>query len=148
MLESVPQVRNFLFAVRDEEKRVILEEIIQEFEDRVLTKMDKLERGLIHGDFNEQNILVREVNGEWNISSILDFGDNQYSCYLFELTIAMTYVMIMKRSVNVGSYVLRGYSKIRKIPAEELDLLKVCIRVKNQSIFSSTEAKKMQQLSR
>lgn len=107
-----------------------MERIINEFEDRVLKNLDKLEKGMIHGDFNEQNILVERRGEEWRMISILDFGDTQYSCYVFELATLMTYIMILVRSVNAGGYVLRGYSRIRKISDEELNLLKVSLQIK------------------
>ncbi|KAI4467235.1 hypothetical protein MML48_2g00006765 [Holotrichia oblita] len=130
MLNSVPELKKFLFAVEDSEKRSFLEDIIVEFEKKVLTKVDQLEKGMIHGDINEQNIIVEKIGGEWQFKSILDFGDSQYSCYLFELAIAMTYAILLKKNVDVGGHVIRGYEKVRKLPEEEFNLLKICIEAR------------------
>ena len=51
--------------------------------------------GIIHGDFNEQNILCnKDVTGEWYVCAVLDFGDAHYSAYVFELAITMCYMMM------------------------------------------------------
>ncbi|KRT82104.1 phosphotransferase, partial [Oryctes borbonicus] len=130
MMESVPDLKKFLFAVKDRDRRCIVEEIIEEFEEKVLTTVDKLDKGMIHGDFNEQNILVEKIDDEWRMKSILDFGDSQHSCYLFELAITMAYVMILRRCMNAGGHVLGGFQKVRKVPEEELNLLKICIEAR------------------
>lgn len=101
-------------------------DIVEQFERRVLTDArDKLETGMIHGDFNEQNILVAEINGKWTIKAVLDFGDSQYSCYLYELAIAVTYMMLLRRDVGVGGHVIAGYLGVKAISEMEFQLLKV-----------------------
>lgn len=112
--------------ISDENKRKIVSDVLEEVSKRVLPVTSQLEKVFIHGDFNEQNILVEEKDNEWFIKGILDFGDSHYGCYLFELAIAMTYMMIQGKSVEAGGYVLAGYNSIRKIRTEEYDLLKVC----------------------
>ncbi|KAK9728304.1 Phosphotransferase enzyme family [Popillia japonica] len=130
MLNCVPELKKFLFAIEDREKRSFLEDIIDEFGNKVLTNVDKLEKGMIHGDINEQNIIVERNGEEWHFKSILDFGDSQYSCYLFELAITMAYAIILKQNMDIGGYVIRGYEKVRKIPEEEFNLLKICIEAR------------------
>ena len=52
---------------------------------------------MIHGDCNEQNILVQQkygMAGVHEISGVLDWGDSHYSYYLFEAAIAALYAMI------------------------------------------------------
>lgn len=53
MLESVPKLKDFLSAVKDEEKRGIVEDVIAAFEKNVLANIDQFNKGIIHGDFNE-----------------------------------------------------------------------------------------------
>lgn len=98
-------------------------DVIDEFKQRVLEVRDQLEPGMIHGDFNEQNILVDEMNGKSRIKAILDFGDSHYSCYLYELAIAMTYIMLLKRDIRVGGHVIAGYLNVK--PISDTELLKV-----------------------
>lgn len=101
------------------------EKIIEEFESRVLPRISTFKKGMIHGDINEQNILVEERNGKYQVKAILDFGDSHTGCYLFELAIMMTYMILEAKDINMGSYLLAGYLAHQKISEEEYQLLKV-----------------------
>lgn len=56
----------------------------------------------------------------------LDFGDTSYSYYVFELAIAMAYMMIESKELSTGGLVIAGYGMIRNIPEHERKVLKVC----------------------
>ncbi|XP_975012.1 hydroxylysine kinase [Tribolium castaneum] len=126
-LESAPQLSKFLYVITDETRKKIVSEVIEDFPKRVLAAKSRLEKGVIHGDFNEQNILVDEKDNELYVKAILDFGDSQFGCYIYELAIAMAYMMIQGKSIEAGGYVLAGYNSVRKISDEEYNLLKTCI---------------------
>lgn len=61
MLDSVPKLSDFLSAVKDEEKRGIVEEVLVAFEKNVLGHIDTFAKGIIHGDFNEVIDMARRV---------------------------------------------------------------------------------------
>lgn len=128
MMESVSKLKDLLYAVKDVARRNVMVEVITEFKNRVLTRMESLEKGVIHGDVNDQNILVETITGEYVFKGILDFGDNQHSCYLFEIAIMLTYVLMLSKNLDVGAHLLAGYSTIRQIPEEELVLIKVRLK--------------------
>lgn len=136
MLSNAPQVKQFLFAVKNDSHRALVESVLQNFENRVLTNMDKLPKGVIHGDINEQNIIVRENPNnpsKYEIYGLLDVGDSQYNCYLFELALASTYMMLMGNLDNFlefGSQVIAGYNSECQLSELEWDLLKVCIETR------------------
>lgn len=130
MLDSVPQLRPFLDKVPDLNKQEKFAEIIGAFEREVLKIGHNLPRGIIHGDFNEQNVVVSALNGTPEIRGVLDFGDSQKGCYVYELAIAMTYMMIVSKKVAMGGAVLQGYLKQRSMTDEELGLLRVNINIK------------------
>ncbi|KAJ8963239.1 hypothetical protein NQ318_018705 [Aromia moschata] len=127
MLESVPSIRQLLFAVSDEERRKLILNVVEKFEDRVLSVSNDLERGLIHGDFNEQNIIVDKEGDDWSIKAVIDFGDCHVACYLYEIAITMTYMILQAKDLGAGGHVLAGYSSVRKLPDKEFSLLKVCV---------------------
>ncbi len=91
-----------------------------------LTHYDFL--GLIHGDFNEQNIIVSPSGSGYGI---IDFGDIHVTHYLFELAITLCYMML--QCVTAGDmdplegsgWALKGYMKERNVPQLELELLRV-----------------------
>ena len=70
--------------------------------------------GIIHGDFNEQNVLVRlqPQSTDVDIVGIIDFGDSHHGPYVFELAIAVTYCMLQSRVVDpldVCGHLVAGY---------------------------------------
>ncbi|XP_050320437.1 hydroxylysine kinase [Bactrocera neohumeralis] len=131
MLESIPQLREFLYVLQDHERKAIVEEIIDSFENNVLNKIDELEKQVIHGDYNEQNIIVEQskssASGEYKVKAIIDFGDTNKSPIIFEIGIALTYMILQAKSLESGGYFLAGYTDIRPISNDERLLLKYCV---------------------
>ena len=89
-LSSIPDVKDFTFAITDPERRRLAEEIIQAFSDTVKPMESQLEKSIIHGDFNEQNILCREDpegSGKyrWGIRNNSEMGE--YFPLLTEFTL-------------------------------------------------------------
>lgn len=126
-LGSAPDILNYLSAVKDQRRQILVTKTIQEFTSRVLSIEDKLDKGIIHGDINEQNILVEQVKNNLNIKAIIDYGDTHYACYLYELAIAMTYMIFTSSLIDSGGFVLAGYCSVRKVPEQELELLRICV---------------------
>lgn len=130
MLDSFLQLKDFLYVVKDEQRKDIVEQVLEAYEKRVVPMLDEFETGVIYGDFNEYNIIVgRKENDpkEYDIAGIIDFGDVCYSRYVFELAIAMTYMMLEANDLDTGGLVIAGYTMIRTIPQHEKDILKVAI---------------------
>jgi len=128
MLTSVPKLEEFVYVV-NESRRGMVETIIEQFQQRVLDKLDEFPKQTIHGDFNEQNILVSKTpasNGEYKVTGVLDFGDTQFSCIVFELAIALTYMLLTTGDIETGGFFVAGYKMTRLIPENEMKVLKVC----------------------
>jgi hydroxylysine kinase len=93
--------------------------------------------GVIHGDFNEQNILVQceddskeEKYHVYHISGIIDFGDSHESYLVFEVAIAIMYMMVESHVVApllVGGHVLAGYLSEIKLNPYERQALKTLV---------------------
>jgi hydroxylysine kinase len=126
MLTSVPHLEEFVYVV-NEGHRCMVEDIIKQFQQRVLDKLDEFPKQVIHGDFNEQNILVGKTgsSSEFKVIGFIDFGDTQKSCLLFELAIALTYMLLTTGEIETGGFFLGGYKMTRLIPQNELNVLKV-----------------------
>lgn len=131
MLTKVPELEKFKYVIKDAEKLELAEEVIEEFKYAVVPRLDELEKGVIHGDVNEMNVLVGLKEGgsksDYRVYGIIDFGDIQYSYYVFELAITMTYMMLVAGDPRVGGYVLAGYTVNRRLPDDEYRLLKTLI---------------------
>lgn len=129
-LESAPKLSEFVYSLRDEAKQEIVEQVLQAFDKEVLQHSSEFAKGIIHGDFNEHNIIVRPTPpkpDEYRLAAIIDFGDACYSHYVFELAIAMAYMILQGEDVAIGGLVLAGYSMVRTVPEHEIRVLKVCV---------------------
>merc|ERR1711892_971856 len=131
-LSSIPAVKDFVSAVPEGEKRKLVVDIIDQFCESVIPASKKLDKGIIHGDFNEQNILCQknEATGEYEISSVIDFGDSQYNPLIYEVSIAIMYMMTKCTTISptmAGGHVLAGYIKHRNLPTLERKLIRICV---------------------
>jgi len=131
-LSSVPHITKFIHAVKDSSNKALAEDIISTFCKQVKPLEDTLPSGIIHGDLNEQNILVQkpENSDDYHVYSVLDFGDSQRSCYVFELAITIMYMMTQCRCIpanEAGGHVLAGYIKYRSMDNSEKKLLRTCV---------------------
>ncbi|KAG8038925.1 hypothetical protein G9C98_003232 [Cotesia typhae] len=134
-LMEVPRLRDYLFVIKDESDKVLLGDIIKRFEKDVIGNLNRLDKGMIHGDLNEQNILI---NPEQNkVIGIIDFGDTQYSYLIFELAINLCYMIIQARDIEAGKYIINGYRSKRKLSNFEKSILKtaVCARLCQSLIY-------------
>lgn len=129
MIDAFPEVSKFLYAVEDAVKQAIVQQVLDAFEKQVVPNLGSLAKGVIHGDFNEHNILVRknDVPDEYRISGLIDFGDSCVSHYVYELAIALVYMMLQTSDLETGGFVIAGYEMVRPIPDKEKEVLKVNI---------------------
>ncbi|CAK1547570.1 unnamed protein product [Leptosia nina] len=131
MLTKVPELEKFKYVIKDAEKLDLVEEVIEEFKYAIVPRLDELEKGVIHGDVNEMNVLVTPKTPgsktDYRVSGIIDFGDIQNSYYVFELAITMTYMMLLTGDPRTGGFVLAGYTVNRRLPDDEYRLLKTLI---------------------
>lgn len=135
MLTQLPKLEEFVYVV-NEGSRGIVEDVIQEFKLRVLDNLSIFQKQMIHGDFHDQNILVGKSssNAEYKVTGILDFGDTQFCCLLFDIAIALTHILLTSGNIEYGGYLLAGYKITRLIPEHEWKVLKVSYTI----IFNET----------
>lgn len=129
MLESMPQIQHFTYAIKNSLDRQLVHDVIQSFQREVLPVMDELEQGMIHGDLNEHNIIV-DLRGE-NVIAVIDFSDSHKTCRVFELAIVLCYMILRAADVGMGKHVIEGYETLRKLTDLEKQILKisVCARI-------------------
>ncbi|XP_023296880.2 hydroxylysine kinase [Lucilia cuprina] len=129
-LQSVPKLKDFLYVLQDHARKEIIEEIIQTFETKVLEKLDSFEKQIIHGDFNEQNLIVEPVGEEstnFKVKGIIDFGDASKSPVLFEVGIALTYMLLQAKNLESGGIFLAGFESFYPLTSETKQYLKYCV---------------------
>jgi len=131
-LTSMPQVLNFIDAVKDVDNKRLAEEIINEFIKVVKPLEASLPKGIIHGDLNEQNIIVQqdEDSKEFSVAGVLDFGDSHSACYVYETAIVIMYMMTQCKCIpayEAGGHVMAGYIKHRSLTDDEKKIIRICV---------------------
>jgi Ser/Thr protein kinase RdoA (MazF antagonist) len=80
----------------------------------------KLRHGVIHGDANDHNVLVRQGR----VVGLIDFGDLVYSALVCDLAIALAYAMLAKpRPIEAAATVVSAYHERLRLDSAELDAL-------------------------
>jgi hypothetical protein len=68
----------------------------------------ELRTGVIHGDFNDHNVLVEGAR----VSALLDFGDMVHSAVVCEPAVALAYAILRQENpLAAASCVIRGYHR-------------------------------------
>ena len=110
-----------------------LQDVFNIFVNRVIPRLVNLDKHVIHGDLNDQNILVApSQRGDIHeIAGILDFGDTSDSYRVFEVAICMMYMIMLRvqqgdthqEAIRSAGHLLRGYQSVYSLSHSELDLL-------------------------
>jgi Ser/Thr protein kinase RdoA (MazF antagonist) len=83
-------------------------------------RWQELRHGVIHGDANDYNVLVRAGQ----VVSLLDFGDMVHSAVVCDLAIAIAYVMLDKPDpLSAAGSVVAAYHRVFPLTAAEADAL-------------------------
>jgi len=123
MLELAPEIKQYYHIVKDKNKLNIIETVIDEFEHQVLPQLNDLPSGIVHGDLNEQNILVEDNR----VHAILDFGDIHHAPLIFDIAVCICYMILHSKNLDTPRHVLRGYLEECHLTSKEFNLLKICI---------------------
>eukprot|EP00466_Bigelowiella_natans_P001671 jgi/Bigna1/89768/estExt_fgenesh1_pg.C_550044 len=129
-------------------KHTLLKKTLSEFKTLVLPLSEKmkLRKGIVHGDFNDANIVLSPKNDE--VGGVIDFGDSTISWRVNDPAIAMAYVAIAlvkadqkkvhgfgKKEKEDGSLLyqgmvafLKGYIAKYKLTSDELSVVLVLAR--------------------
>ena len=116
----------------DDSKKInVAEKVIKMFEENVVPKIPSLEMGIIHGDYNGLNIILKRNSTEcYDIVGLIDFNDSLKTCKIFDLGICLAYIMLENldpsTSPNVVEFVgpiIRGYHSILPLSTDEFDSL-------------------------
>lgn len=106
--------------VAEPSRRRLLERAFDRFEDGALPHLAKLPKALIHGDLNDENLLV---TGD-EVTGLLDFGDCLHNPQVCELAIALAYLLFDEATpLEAGAEIVAGYREHRTLLPEEIEAL-------------------------
>jgi 4-aminobutyrate aminotransferase-like enzyme/Ser/Thr protein kinase RdoA (MazF antagonist) len=101
-------------------ERSIVEYFYKQFEVQVLPHISAFRRQIIHGDYNEGNVLVKNDR----VLGAIDFGDLTYAPLVYELGIALVYSCYDKEEpLEWIASALKGYNAIIPVAEKEVEIL-------------------------
>lgn len=124
-------MKSYLQELEDPYQMANGKKIFKAFEEHVTPKIPFLKRGVIHGDLNGLNIVLRDRHPTgYHVAGFIDFNDAVKTCTIFELGISLAYIMQENlRPVSCCSALefvgpmIGAYHSILPLSAEELDCL-------------------------
>ncbi|KFQ37689.1 Hydroxylysine kinase, partial [Mesitornis unicolor] len=124
-LANVPLLDQYIYALGQNQYREVVEQVIEQFKGKVIPKLSCFRACINHGDLNDYNILIESSsasldNPQYRVSGILDFSDMSYGYYVFEVAIAIMYMMIESPDpLRVGGHVLAGFESVLPLTEDE-----------------------------
>lgn len=122
-----------MIATCDDTEQKLLTHVYNTFINEVIPKLGDLKKQVIHGDINDENIIVvpNQYGDGHEIVSIIDFGDMSVSYRVFEVAICMMYMIMVRvqqgdthnEAIRIAGYVLHGYQSVYSLSQSALGLL-------------------------
>jgi len=141
-LQHASDIREYLGEITDSRRRNFADYFYLQFETLVLPSMHDLRRCIIHNDGNDHNILVSEKG---RITGLIDFGDMVHSYRIFELAIALAYIMLGKDDPVAASLpFVSGYHEAFPLEPQEIEVLfaAACARLATSVTISAFQQKR------
>jgi len=130
-LRKTNDLDKYIGSIEENERRAIVEEILEKFQNQTVDSLRALRQSVIHHDANDYNILVQGVGYESHVSGIIDFGDTLHTATVIELAIAITYVMMHKADpVGAAAEVIGGYHETYPLTESEVAILLELVQVR------------------
>ncbi|XP_041465451.1 hydroxylysine kinase-like isoform X1 [Lytechinus variegatus] len=146
-LEKVSGQRHLLDLVDDTLLKDAITKTIDLYEEHVEPIRHLFKKGIIHGDFNDDNIIIskepipKQSSKKFIVSGIIDFGEVEYSCLIFDIAVALS-ELVVTHGMSAPRHFLEGYLSKKNIPITEKNLLYYLVLVRYaQRIMLSLEAK-------
>jgi len=115
-------LREIVGTLHDPGMRASLMKGIDDFDARILPRLQPLRQQIVHGDFTANN-LMRDAAGE-RVTAILDFGDMTRSQMINDLVIAAAYELKPTGDLLAPALdVIAGYHAVLPLRPEEIDIL-------------------------
>uniref|UniRef100_UPI0037E90FB5 hydroxylysine kinase-like n=1 Tax=Semicossyphus pulcher TaxID=241346 RepID=UPI0037E90FB5 len=124
-LLNIPLVESYLSVMDGDPLQDVVKAVIEQYKSHVQPKINSFQKGIIHGDLSDQNILVIPVdNKHHEVSGVLDFSLLKNGFHVYELAVTIMYVMLENsRPLDVGGAVLAGWESIMLLNNDERDSL-------------------------
>jgi len=129
-LKNIADLKKIIGDIKNPAKKRLVEYFLLQFETEVGPLFSSLRQSLIHNDLNDHNILIDPDSNK--CVGLIDFGDMVYSCTIFDLAVALAYIMLQKNEpLETAVPVIKEYHKQYPLKKEEIEVLfyAICARL-------------------
>ena len=103
------------------------------FQKCVKPRLGALPKQCIHGDMNDGNLVIsQDAAGAYSFG-LIDFGDVNYSCRVFEIAIAAAYMTTctaLDNAVTAAAITVAGFHDKCPLKQDESDVIMYCIQAR------------------
>ena len=115
-------VEKYLDLFKQEEKKII-SNFLKTFK-KNYNNYNRLRKGVVHNDANDNNIIVDEDNLNPRVLSLIDFGDAIHTQIINDVAIACAYgIMNFSDPLQASISIIKGYNSKFKLQEKELSFL-------------------------
>jgi 4-aminobutyrate aminotransferase-like enzyme/Ser/Thr protein kinase RdoA (MazF antagonist) len=119
-LANASQHRDKIVLIETHAERRLVEWGFHLYAAAAAPRLDDLPHVIIHGDANDENILV---DGE-KVVGLLDFADSLYNPVVCDLAVALAYALLdFPEPLEKGAEIVCGYDELRPLSLDELEVL-------------------------
>ncbi|XP_075915770.1 hydroxylysine kinase-like [Petromyzon marinus] len=137
-LSNTHLLESYLFTLDGDPNQGLVREVIAKFREEIQPNLHKFTRCIIHGDFNDDNILVQEVAAgseqqqqqqgpksaegapRHRVSGIVDLNSMMFGYHVYDLAMAIMYMMVESgEAMEAGGHVLAGYESVQALTEDE-----------------------------
>jgi 4-aminobutyrate aminotransferase-like enzyme/Ser/Thr protein kinase RdoA (MazF antagonist) len=139
-------VKDYVQFIEHDERRALIERLLERYETHVAPQLTTLRQSIIHNDANDYNVIINDAKAQpREVISLIDFGDMQRTCTVFEVAIAAAYALLDKSDpLACAAHVFTGYHQTYPLTETEIALLfdLVCSRLM-VSVVNSAQRKRL-----
>lgn len=127
------KIEHCIEAIDDDCHVQMIREVCEAFRKEVAPQLHLLPKQIIHGDANYTNVLVTADSGTCAQDfGFIDFGDVNFTCRVFEVAIALMYILNISGDLScersrMAGYFFAGYHLANPLSDDEIKLLPVLI---------------------
>jgi len=120
-IEQTGTLGRHVVHITEASKRALVERHLDHFAARVAPRLADLDRGVIHNDANDHNLLVKDdAGGEPALAGLIDFGDILHTVTVAEPSISCAYLMLDRDDpLSDAAHVIAGFHAVRPLTTTE-----------------------------